>query len=414
MKWKEDEILSSFTKYKRLELPVSTERYDINVFNKNNVVIDSEFHNLDIKNQNQDNLLNSEISRATAKENEIIQEVNAEIARAKDSENNLSNIIRIETDRAVMSENNIQENISEHIANELNPHKVSAEQLDLGNVDNTADIDKPVSIAQQNAIDSAVSNHNTSISVHSDIRDLISNLTTKLNALMDSDDTTLDQLSEIVNYIKSNRSLIENVTTVKVNISDIVDNLTSTAANKPLSANQGRILKEIITALTKDDIGLGNVENKSSKTIREELTKENVINALGYTPPATNTNTWKANSSTSEGYVASGANQANKVWKTDANGNPAWRDDSWSENNNALINSVNNINSKLNITKKTLSAGATSVVISDSRITTNSALSFYTSIYGVNPTAVSVANGSVTLTFDTQTVAMEVGVRVDG
>lgn len=42
---------------------------------------------------------------------------------------------------------------------------------------------------------------------------------------------------------------------------------------------------------TKTDLGLGNVENKSSATIRGELTKANVTTALGYTPPTTDTNT---------------------------------------------------------------------------------------------------------------------------
>ena len=44
---------------------------------------------------------------------------------------------------------------------------------------------------------------------------------------------------------------------------------------------------------TKADLGLSSVENKSSATIRGELTKANVTTALGYTPPTTDTNTWR-------------------------------------------------------------------------------------------------------------------------
>lgn len=95
----------------------------------------------------------------------------------------------------------------------------------------------------------SVSSHNTSTSAHSDIRDLISGLTTRLNALADSDDTTLDQMSEIVAYIKANKSLIDSITTDKVNVSDIINNLTTNVAKKPLSAAQGVAIKALIDAL---------------------------------------------------------------------------------------------------------------------------------------------------------------------
>lgn len=71
----------------------------------------------------------------------------------------------------------------------------------------------------------AISTHNTATNAHNDIRLLIDDLTTRLNTLIDSDDTTLDQISEIVAYIKSNKSLIESITTNKVNVSDIDDTL---------------------------------------------------------------------------------------------------------------------------------------------------------------------------------------------
>ena len=85
-----------------------------------------------------------------------------------------------------------------------------------------------------------------------DLQDFVNDVAQRLNTLADSDDTTLDQLSEIVAYIKNNKSLIDSVTTSKVNVADIIDNLTSTATNKPLSAKQGKVLKELIATASNE------------------------------------------------------------------------------------------------------------------------------------------------------------------
>jgi hypothetical protein len=108
---------------------------------------------------------------------------------------------------------------------------------------------KTSGLASTTVVDNKISSHNTSTSAHSDIRELISGLTTRLNTLANSDDTTLDQMSEVVAYIKNNKSLIDGITTSKVNVSDIVNNLTTNVNNKPLSAAQGVAIKGLIDAL---------------------------------------------------------------------------------------------------------------------------------------------------------------------
>jgi hypothetical protein len=60
----------------------------------------------------------------------------------------------------------------------------------------------------------------------------------------------------------------------------------------------------------------------------------------------------------------------------------------------------------------TLTAGQTSLVLSNAAITTSSTIDYYTNYYGVNPVAVSVETGKVTLTFEAQDVDISVKVRV--
>ena len=132
--------------------------------------------------------------------------------------------------------------------------------------------------------ESKVAAHNTGTDTHSDIRLLIQGLTDRLNALADSDDTTLDQLSEVAAYIKSNRSLIEAITTSKVSVADIVDNLTTNVSNKPLSAAQGVVIKTLIDALRNDKLDAAELTNAVNTALAQAKASGEFDGADGHTP----------------------------------------------------------------------------------------------------------------------------------
>jgi hypothetical protein len=77
----------------------------------------------------------------------------------------------------------VQGQLIAHVEETNNPHNVSAEQVGLGNVDNTADMDKPVSTAQQAAID--------------EVKGLIGENTESINSI---NDTTTGLLAQAKQY----------------------------------------------------------------------------------------------------------------------------------------------------------------------------------------------------------------------
>lgn len=122
---------------------------------------------------------------------------------------------------------------------------------------------------------SKLTTHNVDTASHQDLRLELQRLADRLNAALNSTDTSLDDLKEIVAYIKSNKTLIDGITSSKVNVTDIVNNLTTNTANVPLSAAQGVALKLLIDSL--EEI----VEGK----VTAEQVSADIANALkGYQP----------------------------------------------------------------------------------------------------------------------------------
>ena len=77
-----------------------------------------------------------------------------------------------------LSSKGVKDSLDEHIADKANPHQVTKAQVGLGNVDNTADVDKPVSNATESAIITATTDMATKTYVDSKDGDLTTLSTT--------------------------------------------------------------------------------------------------------------------------------------------------------------------------------------------------------------------------------------------
>lgn len=78
------------------------------------------------------------------------------------------------------------------------------------------------------------------------------------------------------------------------------------------------------------------------------------------------------------------------------------------------IGAINELNARPTYKELTgtLTAGQTSITISDAAILTTSTIDIYTDVFGVSPEDVTVSNGSVTMTFSAQSANLSVKLRV--
>ena len=124
-----------------------------------------------------------------------------------------------------------------------------------------------------------------------------SNIQTQLNNKAAS--THNHTASQITDLSKSSVGLgnVENKSSATIRSEITSGNVTTALGFTPADEEHTHTASEI-TDLSKSSIGLGNVENKSSATIRGEITSSNVTTALGYTP--LNSNLKGANSGIAE------------------------------------------------------------------------------------------------------------------
>ncbi len=136
----------------------------------------------------------------------------------------------------------------------------------------------------QGAAATAVNQHNTSADSHGDLRLAVQQLQAAVNAFMDVDDATRDSLSEVLALIDANADVIEGITTSKVSVADIVDNLVTNLPNRPLSAAQGVALKALIDGLSTGKLDASRLQEAIDAALAQAKESGEFDGADGITP----------------------------------------------------------------------------------------------------------------------------------
>ena len=184
-------------------------------------------------------------NKGKANEEAIINE----ISRAQREEQSIQDYIDEEIVRAKRVETNIQDSHNRHITDYNNPHNVTKFQVGLGNVDNTSDVNKPISDAQQrefNRINQSLSNNTDN--VNSALLD-VANIKSTVNSLSQEYEYTNGRLDTIDSSITNINS---NITSINRNIESTVSRIdkdisTKADADKYLPLTGGTMKGDILS-----------------------------------------------------------------------------------------------------------------------------------------------------------------------
>ncbi len=280
-----------------------------------------------------DSLL-AEVSRIIEEANAVINNIRSNASQIDIAKINYTDIINAldssDTQKPLSAAQGkaLKDIHNKHLADKDNPHAVTKTHVGLGNVDNTADTNKPISTAQQEALDKKVNytdivdnlssadsekplsaaqgkllregldstNETLSASVRNveydsvaakiSFKDNAGNVVREIDLPLESmvtgiEDEYTDEGKYRVRFVLRNpdggeptyTDWIELDDMIKgfVKIGDIIDSLDSSDTQKPLSAAQGKALKDAQDkhladkenphAVTKTQVGLGNVDN---------------------------------------------------------------------------------------------------------------------------------------------------------